>query len=222
MFTIRFDIEPNTKVRFLFQSLDLSKPYRSMIWLKITSDGSLLTGPSNQGITEVRLGRPAPIGTNSARVTYGEGVKVRGVENEENFYLSFHSSGAINLHIPKQPLHKGRTLRNLDKPTLLCVWVFQSPDVYPAVTLDEMNARNAKRRNHDLPIGLPPFLDHPLQAQIYVGPVDQAFPVQMESCSLQSRYILRCSDLKGMHDSFVQVVFGLADSPAPMPPCAST
>jgi hypothetical protein len=184
----------------------------------MTSDGSLLTGLSNQDIAQVRLGRLPATGTNSSRVTYGEGVDVREDGNEDNFYLSFHSSGAINLHLPNQPMRKGCALRNLDKPTQLCSWVFQDPDMYPLVSAEEFNARNAKKRSYDVPISLLPSKDHPLQAHIYVGPVDQAVPVQMESCALQCRYILSCSGLNGMQDSFVQVVFGQADSPAPMPP----
>ena len=218
MLTIRFDIEPNTKARFLFPSTDLSRPFRSLMWMEICADGSLLTGPSNQDIAKVRLGWPATTGTNSAKATYRPGVIVRDEESKGEVYLSFHASGDINLHLPGQPMRKGPNLSSLDEPTQLCAWVFQNPEVYPPVRADEMDARNAKKRHHDLPISLLPLSDHPLQAHIYVGPDDSTFPIRMESRSLQSRYILRCSGLKRMQDSFVQVVFGQTDSPAPMRP----
>ena len=219
MLTIRFDIEPDTKARFLFPSTDLSRPFRSLMWIKICSDGSLLTGPANQNIAQVRLGRPATTRTNSARETYGEGVIVGDEEGEDNVYLSFHASGEVNLHLAGQPTRKGPNLRSLDEPTQLCAWVFQSPELYPLVRAHEMNVRNAKNRHHDLPISLLPLSDHQLQAHIYVGPVDRTFPFRMESCSQRSRYILRCSGLKRMQDSFVvQLLFGQTDLPAPTRP----
>jgi hypothetical protein len=217
MLTIELNIKPDTKIRFLLPNADPSNPFRALIWIKICSDGSVLTGLSNQSIIELRLGHPQVTGAGTSRVTYGEGVIVSR-EDEDNFYLSFHSSGAINLHVPDQPMRKGLTLRNLNRPAQLCVWIFQDPNVYPPVSAEEFNARNAKTRNYDVPITLLPYRDRPLRAHIYVGPVDQAAPIQIKDITLQSRYIMRCKGIKGMQDSFVQVIFGHTNAPAPLPP----
>jgi hypothetical protein len=217
MLTICLDIKPDTKIRFLLPDADPSSPFRALMWIKVCSDGSVLTGLSNQDIVELRLGRPQATGTGASRVTYGEGMIVRK-EDEDNFYLSFHSTGAINLHLPDQPMRKGRTLRSLEQPAQLCIWIFQDPNVYPPVSIEEFNSRNVKTRNHDVPITLPPYRDRPLQAHVYVGPADQAIPIQIEGSTLQSRYIMRCKGIKGMQDSFVQVIFGHTNAPAPVPP----
>lgn len=179
MLTIVLDIQPDTKIRFLLPDPNPSSPFRALMWIKLCSDGSVLTGLSNQDILELRLGHAQRVGeTGTSRVTYGEGVRIRR-QDEDNFYLSFHSSGAINLHLPDQPLRRGATLRDLRIPTHLCNWIFQDPNVYPPVTIEEFNARNARTRNHDVPITLLPHRDRPLQAHIYVGPVDQAVPIQI-------------------------------------------
>lgn len=192
--TAFYDTSHGDHIRILIEYKGKWKP---LFWLSVGKDGSIYLAPRMKKISFMKRGTSITSKEGMFSVNYSDGEIVQNIESYKGLKTSFHSSGAINSiddRVYREPL------REIKEQQELCIFLFQHPDKYKSLEVNEI-------KNRDIGLRFPIEEQNPLFARIYVAPSEKMQPIINEFALFQVNLVLPFSNLTNCQDITVQINF---------------
>src|SRR5215213_1578423 len=193
-----YEVDADDRIRIAIKHKDT---WRLFFWFQVKKDGSIYAGPRYEEITYVAKGVKQVKGGGSVDIDfrYDGGEIITNPDIVKGAKMSFHGSGVI--HAAGERI-LGKSLRELEKPELLCYVLFSHPSNYAVIPVPQ------KVKKHDVFLTYPIDEGRPLQADLIVSPISNIPLIYKKDAVYQVPLIFRFLKMdNNVSDIAVQIVF---------------